>query len=292
MNISDVKAPSLDLDLTTHLQSWGIERFTHVQIAALEAGIADSKSMVVCVPTSGGKTLVAEIAVLKALQNNKRCIYFVSHKALADQKYLDFERRFGFDAPNPIATVGLSTGDREEGDAASQLLVATYEKGLALLLSGQMEPNAALVVADELQIIGEPGRGPNIETLCAILRQRQLYQLVALTATVGNAEELSNWFECGHVQCSERDVVLNQEIWAQGKSYSVRFGAEEGLEMNFPKPFPSDAIGAVKRLIELGRGPVLLFTESRNEAIKYARADKNYFVLVDTSFSKIFFLAI
>ncbi len=145
---------------------------------AFGAGIADSQSMVVCAPTSGGKTLVAEIAVLKALQNHKRCIYFVSHKALADQKYLDFERRFGFEAPNPIATVGLSTGDREEGDAAPQLLVATYEKGLARLLSGQIEPNAALVVADELQIIGEPGRGPNIETLCAILRQRNLHRAV------------------------------------------------------------------------------------------------------------------
>jgi helicase len=131
----------------------------------IRGGGCDAQSMVVCAPTSGGKTLVAEIAVLKALQNNKRCIYLVSHKALADQKYLDFERRFGFDAPQSIASVGLNTGDREEGEAAPQLLVATYEKALALLLSGQMEPRAALVVADELQIIGEPGRGPNIETV-------------------------------------------------------------------------------------------------------------------------------
>lgn len=272
MKIIDVEAPGLDADLITNLQSWGLERFTHVQKAALEAGVAEAKSMVVCAPTSGGKTLVAEIAVLKALQKNKRCIYLVSHKALADQKYIDFERRFGFDSTNPIATVGLSTGDRDEGDASPQLLVATYEKALALLLSGQMEPSAALVVADELQIIGEPGRGPNIETLCAILRQRKLYQLVALTATVGNAAEIAYWFECDLVQCAERDVVLNQEIWAQGKSYSVRFGAEEGSEIAAQKPFPSDAIGAVKRLLEMGRGPVLLFTESRNEAVKYAEA--------------------
>lgn len=139
-------------------------------------------------------------------------------------------------------------------------------------MSGQIEPNAALVVADELQIIGEPSRGPNIETLCSILRQRNLYQLVALTATVGNAEELSYWFECGLVQCLERDVVLQQEIWAQGKCYSVRFGADEGSEVASAKPFPQDAIEVVKHLIALGRSPVLLFTESRNEAIKYAEA--------------------
>ena len=111
--------------------------------------------MVVCAPTASGKTLVAEIAVLKALQCGIHCIYLVSHKALADQKYADFERRFGADAPETIASVGLSTGDRDEGDASPQLLVATYEKALALLLSGQMDPASALVIADELQITGE-----------------------------------------------------------------------------------------------------------------------------------------
>ncbi|MCZ8122357.1 MAG: DEAD/DEAH box helicase [Magnetospirillum sp.] len=272
MNINDLKAPSLDDDLTGHLRAWGIEKFTRVQVLALEAGVAAGKSMVVCAPTSGGKTLVAEVAVLKALQHGKRCIYLVSHKALADQKYRDFQQRFGIDAINPIASVGLSTGDREEGDAAPQLLVSTYEKALALLLSGQMEPSAALVVADELQIIGEPGRGPNIETLCAILRQRKLYQLVALTATVGNPQEVADWFDCVLVRCVERDVLLHQEIWSQGRAHSVTFGAESGADVPSSKPYPNDPLNAVRRILELGRGPVLVFTESRNEATKYAEA--------------------
>ena len=272
MSLDELEAPGLDQDLINHLQSWGIEQFTHVQKVALEAGVADGKSLVVCAPTSAGKTLVAEIAVLKALQNNKKCIYLVSHKALADQKYIDFERRFGTDTPNPIASVGLSTGDREEGEVAPRLLVATYEKALALLLSGQTEPSSALIVADELQIIGEPGRGPNIETLCAILRQKNLYQIVALTATVGNAADFAHWFKCNLVECFDRDVELNQEIWTQGRAYSVKFGEEQGQDIQLPKPIPADPTQVVKKLIEMGRGPVLLFTESRNEATRYAEA--------------------
>jgi len=228
--------------------------------------------MVVCAPTSSGKTLVAEIAVLKALQNKKRCLYLVSHKALADQKYIDFEQRFGAESNAPIASVGLSTGDRNEGDAAPQLLVSTYEKALALLLSGQVEPNASLVVGDELQIIGEPGRGANIETLCAILRQRDIYQLVALTATVGNPDELASWFDCQLVECKQRDVVLCQEIWHQGVGYSVTFGSEDGQPIETDKALPTDPIDVAKRLLEMERGPVLVFTESRNEASRYAEA--------------------
>lgn len=270
MAIEQLESLELDEELKSHLKTWGIQGLTSVQRMALKGGVANGVSMVVCAPTSSGKTLAAEIAVLKALEAGKRCIYLVSHKALADQKYIDFEQRFGFDATKPLASVGLSTGDREEGDPAPQLLVSTYEKALAQLLSGQIDPSSALVVADELQIIGESGRGPNIETLCAVLRQRNLYQLVALTATVGNPNELADWFECDLVECRERDIVLNQEIWYQGSAYSVQFGEEDGEEIVADRSFPSDPIGVAKTLLEMGRGPVLVFTESRNEASRYA----------------------
>jgi helicase len=97
--------------------------------------------MIVSAPTSSGKTLVGEIAILTALRNGERAIYLVSHKALADQKYLDFVSRFGELASEPIASVGLNTGDRAEGDVDAQLMVATYEKALGLTLTGQLGLN-------------------------------------------------------------------------------------------------------------------------------------------------------
>ena len=186
VDIKDASGPGVGVWLTDRLSAWGISALTDVQVRALDAGIADGRSMIVSAPTSTGKTLVGEIAVLSALRAGVRAIYLVSHKALADQKYLDFISRFGERAPEPIASVGLNTGDRAEGDIDALLMVATYEKALGLILTGQLNPADALIVADELQILGEPGRGPEIETLCAVFRRRGLKQFVALTATVSD----------------------------------------------------------------------------------------------------------
>ena len=119
---------------------------------------------------------------------------------------------FGQFAAEPLASVGLNTGDRAEGDIGAQLMVATYEKALGLILAGQLKPADALIVADELQILGDPGRGPDIEALCAVLRQREIRQFVALTATVENPEDLAPWMNCALVRSYHRDVPLHQEI--------------------------------------------------------------------------------
>jgi len=63
-------------------------------------------------------------------------------------------------------------------------MVATYEKALGLILTDQLSPANALIVADELQILGEPGRGPEIESLCAVLRQPFRYAGVLRKHTV------------------------------------------------------------------------------------------------------------
>ena len=92
MDIQELEAPGLNDELKAKIKSWGIEKFTGIQEVALNSGVAVGNSLVVSAPTSSGKTLVGEIAILVALSNQKRCIYLVSHKALADQKYIDFEK--------------------------------------------------------------------------------------------------------------------------------------------------------------------------------------------------------
>jgi len=172
MRVDEIQGPGVNAELVEHLRSWDIEDLTDIQERAIAAGVADGQSMIVCAPTSSGKTLVGELALYCALNAGHKGIYLVSHKALADQKYDDFRRRFGEEANRPLASVGMSTGDREEGDVDAQLLVATYEKALGLVLVDQLDPQRALLVADELQILGDPSRGPNIEALCAVFRRR------------------------------------------------------------------------------------------------------------------------
>jgi helicase len=256
--------------LTTPLRTWGISSLTDVQVCALKAGVADGRSMIVSAPTSSGKTLVGEIAILAALRDSVRVVYLVSHKALADQKYLDFVSRFGERASEPIASVGLNTGDRAEGDINAQLMVATYEKALGLTLTGQLKVTNVLIVADELQILGDPSRGPEIEALCAVFRQRGLKQFVALTATVENPQDLAGWLNCELVRSSQRDVPLHQEIWYANRVYRTTFGQDDGHEIKHDQLPSHDIMSVVGQLLTLGRGPVLVFTESRREAADWA----------------------
>jgi helicase len=272
MHIEQCKDLGIDDELAKPLRSWGIVKLTDIQQLAMKSGVANGCSMVVCAPTSSGKTLVGEIALLTSLRKGHKSIYLVSHKALADQKYDDFEKRFGERAEEPLGSVGISTGDRDEGDVNPQLLVATYEKALALLLSGQLDTRSALVVADELQIIGELNRGPNIEALCAVLRQRGVWQFIALTATVGNAKDLAYWLNCELVTSSHRDIDLHQEIWFKGSAHRVTFGQESGENIDYKPATPNDVLGAVDFLLSQKRGPILVFTESRMEAINFAES--------------------
>ena len=270
MKVAELQGPGIDAWLLERLRSWGIASLTDVQQRALAAGAAAGRSLVVSAPTSSGKTLVGEVAVLCALRAGVRAIYLVSHKALADQKYLDFVARFGEGAAQPLGSVGLNTGDRTEGDIDAQLMVATYEKALGLFLSGQLRPNNALVVADELQILGEPGRGPDIEALCSALRQRGIRQFVALTATVENPEDIAGWMACDLVRSTHRDVPLYQEIWHGGHAYRTKFGSDSGQEVRGGAAATNDVGVVVDHLLRLGRGPVLVFTESRREALNFA----------------------
>src|SRR5690554_5833776 len=116
MEIQNVVADGFDEFIKGALSGWNIHQLTDIQQRAIQAGVMLGRSLVVSAPTSSGKTLVGELASLAGLRSGKRIIYLVSHKALADQKYLDFCQRFGEEAPTSLASIGLSTGDREEGD--------------------------------------------------------------------------------------------------------------------------------------------------------------------------------
>ena len=271
MRVDEIQGPGIDVGIIDHLRSWGINSVTEIQERAFATGVANGCSMIVCAPTSSGKTLVGEVAVLSTLRSGRKAIYLVSHKALADQKYEEFRKKFGESSAQPLGSVGLSTGDRDEGEHDPQLLIATYERALGLLLSGQLEPNQSLVIADELQIVGDPSRGPDIESLCALLRQRNVRQLIALTATVENPDDLAAWLKCQLTISQKRDVALHQEIWHEGKGYRVTFGQPHGEELTTDAALPTDVLDAVTYLLRSGRGPVLVFTETRREAIAFAK---------------------
>ncbi len=261
--------PKLTPILISCLQEWGIESLTDIQTRAVEAEVPRDSSAIVCAPTSSGKTLIGELALANALSNGFDALYLVSHKALAEQKFSEFAHRFSGPIWASTVTVGMSTGDREEGDVNCRVLISTYEKALGLVLAGRLRVAKTVIIADELQILGEPGRGPSVETLCALLRQRQPHQFVGLTATVENPEDLAAWMNCQTVRSAKRDIDLFQTVRYGGQQYTVRLGHEDGetTEDTFGQ---ADLDGVIRKVLQDGFGPVLVFTETRREALDLA----------------------
>ncbi len=157
--------------------------------------IDDGKSVVVCAPTGAGKTVIAQHAIHKALEENKRIFYTTPLKALSNQKYYDFGEKYGADK------VGLLTGDTSINRNA-QIVVMTTEVFRNMLYGtnfGAVADNmkdVRYVVLDEVHYMNDEQRGTVWEE--SIIYCPTNVQIIALSATVANADELTDWINTVH----------------------------------------------------------------------------------------------
>jgi superfamily II RNA helicase len=147
------------------------------------------KSVVVCAPTGSGKTLIGEYAIHRALACGKRVFYTTPLKALSNQKYRDFEDRFGMN-------IGLITGDIVINPEAAIVVMTTeifrnmlYETPIGQV--GTSLEGVQAVVLDECHYLSDRSRGTVWEE--SIIYCPPPIQLVALSATIGNPEEFTAW---------------------------------------------------------------------------------------------------
>jgi superfamily II RNA helicase len=164
------------------------------QQEAIDALNAD-KSVVVCAPTGSGKTLIGEYAIHRALAHGKRVFYTTPLKALSNQKLRDFRQRFGADQ------VGLLTGDLSlQRDAP--ILVMTTEifrnmlYGTPIGQVGTSMVDVEAVVLDECHYMNDRQRGTVWEE--SIIYCPPAIQLVALSATIANSDQLTDWIGAVH----------------------------------------------------------------------------------------------
>lgn len=198
-------ASALSLDPLT-LYPFPLDAFQTEAIAALNAG----KSVVVVAPTGSGKTLVGEYAITRALARGKRVLYTTPLKALSNQKLRDFRHQFGFEQ------VGLVTGDLCINRDAP-ILVMTTEIFRNILYGTFTEvietalTDVEAVVLDECHYMNDRQRGTVWEE--SIIYCPSNIQLIALSATIANAEQLTHWIEWVHgptqlIQSDWRPVPL------------------------------------------------------------------------------------
>ncbi len=157
--------------------------------------ISDGKSVVVCAPTGAGKTVIAEHAIHKALDEGKKVFYTTPLKALSNQKYSDFSDKYGADR------VGLLTGDTSHNRDA-QIVVMTTEVFRNMLYGtnfGSVTDNlrdVRYVILDEVHYMNDEQRGTVWEE--SIIYCPTNIQIIALSATVANADKLTEWINTVH----------------------------------------------------------------------------------------------
>lgn len=171
--------------------------------------LEDGASVLVAAPTGSGKTLVGEFAVHLALAAGRKCFYTTPIKALSNQKFNDLVERYGAE------NVGLLTGDNTiNGDAP--VVVMTTEVLRNMLYAGSSTLGGlAFVVMDEVHYLADRSRGAVWEEV--IIHLPESVALVALSATVSNAEEFGDWLatvrgETVTVVEEKRPVPLFQHV--------------------------------------------------------------------------------
>ncbi|MBI4144298.1 DEAD/DEAH box helicase [Candidatus Woesearchaeota archaeon] len=187
------------------------------QEKAVSAGVLDGKSVLVCSPTASGKTLVGELACVKTVYSGKKAVYVVPLIALANEKYRQFQARY-----SSLFRIGLSSGDLDSLDpalASFDLLVCTAEKLDSLVRhKASWIFDVGCLVVDEIHLLNEPSRGPVLEVVITLLRSLlPKLQIVGLSATIGNPEELAGWLGAALVKDSWRPVPLHQGVYLEGK---------------------------------------------------------------------------
>ena len=204
------------------------------QDAVNEAGLLDGGNVLVMAPTSSGKTMIGELAALRATQNGGRSVFLLPTKALVNEQQDKFERLYG---PSGVRTV-RATGDFT--DQVTALLrgqfdigVLTYEMFTRLALANpHLLRIISVVVIDEVQTLVDTGRGANLELLLTLIKSRKDVgvepQLIALSAVLGDLGGLDSWLQAHLLRRTERPVPLEEGILELTGTY--RFMGADGIE--------------------------------------------------------------
>ncbi|XP_057494012.1 DExH-box ATP-dependent RNA helicase DExH15 chloroplastic isoform X3 [Actinidia eriantha] len=205
--VREYGAEIIDVDELASIYDFRIDKFQRLAIQAFLRG----SSVVVSAPTSSGKTLVAEAAAVATVARGKRLFYTTPLKALSNQKFREFRDTFGDKG------VGLLTGDSAINKDA-QVLIMTTEilRNMLYRSVGMVSSESGLfhvdvIVLDEVHYLSDISRGTVWEEI--VIYCPKEVQLICLSATVANPDELAGWIGQIHgktelVTSSKRPVPL------------------------------------------------------------------------------------
>ncbi len=270
LRIADLPLPDVLKDFVIR-ERGGIQELYPPQEEAVRKGLFDGRNMVMCTSTATGKTLMAELVMVNAVltRGGVKAILAVPLRALAYEKARDLRiyERLG-------VRIAVTTGEYDKEDAwlmNYDIVVTTYEK-LDSLLRHKAEwlKQVGVLVIDEIHYIDDDKRGPTIESIIAKVKALGLNtQLLALSATVGNAEEIANYLNAELVVSDWRPVKLREGVYYDGVIYYA--DGSRALIKDLGNPVLSLVMNTI-----INGGQALVFTNSRSNTVKLAQQISHY----------------
>ncbi|MDA4128066.1 MAG: DEAD/DEAH box helicase [Thaumarchaeota archaeon] len=214
---------------------------------------------------NSGKTLIAIIAAyLKVKRDHRKVVYLSPLRALASEKYGEFGELQSLG----VRTV-ISTGDFDssgESLGRGDIIVLTNERFDSVMRhSVSWLRSVGLFIADEVHLAGSDSRGPTLEMILSKVVYLGLdAQLLSLSATISNAQELSKWLDSKLISLNWRPVPLREAVYDYGRLMFL--DGEERPIVRSAYGAPIDvAADAVK-----GGGQSLIFASTRRRAVSLA----------------------
>jgi len=250
----------------------GISELYPPQQEAVEAGVLEGKNLVLASPTASGKTLIAELCALKhVLERNRKVIYLTPLRALASEKFDEFKKYTAITkADGRRIRVGISTGDFDSADPwleRNDIIITTNEKADSLLRHRAKWVNdISLVIADEVHLLNDAERGPTLEvTLARLMQTNPELQILALSATINNVDEIASWLKAEKVTTEWRPVTLREGVLLQDE---IRY--KDGGARRLGKRTKDPATNLMLCTVNSG-GQALVFASTRKSSVTLAK---------------------
>ena len=268
MRIADLQIPE---PVKSLLIRSGIVELYPPQEDAIKAGVLDGKNLVLASPTASGKTLIAELCAVKHMLERGKVLYLCPLRALASEKYEEFKKYSSLKrADDDTLKIGISTGDYDSADAwlgSRDIIITTNEKADSLLRHrAKWIEDVTLVVADEIHLLDDSERGPTLEVVLArLLQVNPNLQVLALSATLKNVDEIATWLKADYVTTDWRPVPLKEGILLHDE-VQYKDGDAKKIEKRTKDSMTNMILHTVR-----GGGQVLVFTSTRRNTSQLAK---------------------
>ena len=269
MKITELSIPE---PLKAAIVQNGITELYPPQEEAVQAGVLNYRNLVLASPTASGKTLIAELCGIKhVLEKNGKVVYLTPLRALANEKYEEFKKYATLRKKDGRRiSVGISTGDFDSADLWLErydIIITTNEKADSLLRHRtRWMDEISLIVADEVHLLNESERGPTLEVVLArMMLVNPEVQILALSATINNVDEIASWLKASFVVTEWRPVVLKEGVLLHDE---IQF--KEGDARKIEAKTKNAALNLALNTVRSG-GQALVFASTRKNSAALAK---------------------